>query len=89
MKPEFRQKQGVFHDARYQGLYGMRLRDVKRKKGLGLKEQNLCGPAPWNYRPMTIQMNLAAEVIWENILGEAKAIERNKAVAADVRRVIT
>ena len=84
------QKQGVFHDARYQGLYGMRLRDVKRKKGLSEKEKIYDRAGPMELSANDFQMNLAAEVIQkETIQGEAEAINRNKAVAADVRRVIT
>ena len=84
------QKQGVFHDARYQGLYGMRLRDVKRKKGLSEKEKIYDRAGPMELSANDFQMNLAAEVIKkETIQGEAEAIDRNKAVAADVRRVIT
>ena len=33
--------QGVFHDQRYQGLYGMSLRDLKDFKGLDQKDQLL------------------------------------------------
>ena len=84
------QKQGVFHDARYQGLYGMRLRDVVRKKGLGKKEKIYDRAGPMELSANDFQMNLAAEVIQkESIRGEAKVIDRNKAAAADVRRVIT
>ncbi len=84
------QKQGVFHDARYQGLYGMRLRDVRRKKGLGKKEIIYDRAGPMELSANDFQMNLAAEVIKkESIRGEAKVIDRNKVVAADVRRVIT
>ena len=84
------QKQGVFHDARYQSLYGMRLRDVKRKKGLSEKEKIYDRAGPMELSANDFQMNLAAEVIKkETIQGEAEAIDRNKAVAADVRRVIT
>lgn len=38
--------QGVFHDARYKGLYGMSLREVKKRKGLGDKDQlyDFAGP---------------------------------------------
>ncbi len=84
------QKQGVFHDARYQGLYGMRLRDVKRKKGLGEKEKIYDRADRMELSANDFQMNLAAEVIQkESIRGEAEVIDRNKKVAADVRRVIT
>ena len=82
--------QGIFHDARYQGLYGMRLSDVKRRKGLGEKERIYDRAGPMELSANDFQMNLAAEVIQkEGVQGEAETIDRNKAVAADVRRVMT
>ena len=83
-------KQGIFHDARYQGLYGMSLRDVTRRKGVGEKEILYDRAGPMELSANDFQMNLAAEVIQkEGIRGEAEAIHRNKNVAADVRRVIS
>ncbi len=35
------QNYGLFHDAGYRGLYGLGLRDIKRRKGLGEKEDLL------------------------------------------------
>ena len=68
----------------------MRLHDVKQKKGLGEKEKIYDRAGPMELSANDFQMNLAAEVIQnEGIRGEAGAISRNKAVAADVRRVIT
>ena len=81
--------QGIFHDARYQGLYGMPLREVKQKKGLGQKEIVYDRAGPMELSANEFQMNLAAEVIQkQGIRGEQAAISRNKAVASDVRRVI-
>ena len=83
------QRQGVFHGARYQGLYGMGLRAVKQKKGLGEKEIIYDRAGPMELSANDFQMNLAAEVIQkERVRGEAQSISRNKAVAADVRRVM-
>ena len=82
--------QGIFHDARYQGLYGMSLRDVIRRKGVGEKEILYDRAGPMELSANDFQMNLAAEVIQkEGIQGEAEAIRRNRNVAADVRRVIS
>jgi DNA-damage-inducible protein D len=81
--------QGIFHDARYQGLYGMSLRDVKQRKGLSDKEQLYDRAGPMELSANDFQMNLAAEVIKkEDIRGEARAIKKNKEVATDVRRVM-
>lgn len=81
--------QGVFHDARYQGLYGMSLKEVKVRKGLSEKEQLYDRAGAMELSANDFQMNLAAEVIQkEGIKGEARTIQRNKAVAADVRRVM-
>lgn len=81
--------QGVFHDARYQGLYGMSLRQVKQRKGLGEKEQLYDRAGPLELSANDFQMNLAAEALRnENIRGEQQAIRKNKQVAAEVRRVM-
>ena len=84
------QMQGIFHDARYQGLYGMPLRDVKERKGIGEKEKIYDRAGPMELSANDFQMNLAAEVIQkEGVQGEKAAINRNKEVATEVRRVIT
>jgi DNA-damage-inducible protein D len=81
--------QGVFHDARYQGLYGMSLRSVKIKKGLGEKEQLYDRAGPLELSANDFQMNLATDAIRnEGIRGEQQLVTKNKAVAADVRRVM-
>ena len=81
--------QGVFHDARYQGLYGMSLRQVKQRKGIGEKEQLYDHAGPLELSANDFQMNLAAEALRnENIRGEQQAIRKNKQVAVEVRRVM-
>lgn len=81
--------QGVFHDARYQGLYGMSLQQVKRKKGLGESEQLYDRAGPMELSMHDFQMNLAAEALRnENVRGQQSAISRNKEIAREVRRVV-
>jgi DNA-damage-inducible protein D len=83
------QMQAVFHDARYHGLYGMSSRDVKLRKGLTDKSNLFDNAGPLELSANDFQMNLAANVIEkEVILGEQHAINKNKALAADVRRVM-
>jgi DNA-damage-inducible protein D len=83
------QKQPIFHDARYHGLYGMGMRAVKQRKGVGEKEQLLDRVGALELSAHDFQMNLAAEVIIkERIQGEQRAIETNRSVGQRVRRVI-
>lgn len=79
-------RQGIFHDARYRGLYGMSLRDVKRKKGVGEKENLLDRAGALELSANDFQMLLAAEVIaTKGIKGEAAAISVNERVGKEVR----
>jgi DNA-damage-inducible protein D len=81
--------QGVFHDARYQGLYGMSLKDVKKKKGIPEKLPLYDVAGPLELSANDFQMNLAAEVLkQENVKGEQPAIRTNKSVADRVRKAI-
>jgi DNA-damage-inducible protein D len=81
--------QGVFHDARVQGLYGMSLRDLKVNKGLGEKEQLFDRAGALELSANEFQMNLAAAVISdEKIKGEQKAINKNREVATNVRKAM-
>lgn len=73
--------QGVFHDARYQGLYGMSLRTLKTKRGIPEKEQLYDRAGPLELSANDFQMNLAAEVITrDKVRGEQRAISTNKEV---------
>lgn len=82
--------QPVFHDARYQGLYGMPLRKVKQKKGLGAEEQLLDRAGAMELSANDFQMSLAADVIKrEDIKGESEAINVNRKVGERVRGVIS
>jgi DNA-damage-inducible protein D len=81
--------QGVFHDARYQGLYGMSSAQVKRKKGINEKEQLYDRAGAMELSMHDFQMNLAAEALKnEGVRGEQRAIRRNKEIAEEVRRVV-
>jgi DNA-damage-inducible protein D len=81
--------QPFFHDARYRGLYGAPLKQVRTKKGLGEKENLMDRAGPLELSANDFQMNLAAQVIArEGITGEPKVISRNEEVAARVRKVI-
>lgn len=81
--------QGVFHDARYQGLYGMSLRDLKGFKGLGDKEQLLDRAGLLELSMHDFQMNLAADVISKDTAkSEQRAINTNLEVARRVRGTV-
>jgi DNA-damage-inducible protein D len=82
--------QGVFDDARVQGLYGMSLNELKAMRGLESNEEIFDRAGPLELSANDFQMNLAADVIRkEKIRGEQPAIDRNKQVAAHVRNTIT
>jgi DNA-damage-inducible protein D len=81
--------QGIFHDARYQGLYGMPLRDVRLKKGLADNEQLYDRAGPLELSTNDFQMNLAADILArENVKGERLAIDKNREIAGRVRNAI-
>lgn len=83
------QMQGVFHDQRYRGLYGMSQKDVKGLKGLGLKDQLLDRAGLLELSMHDFQMNLAADVIGKSTTkGEQAAIQTNLEVAKRVRRTV-
>ena len=82
-------KQPLFHDARYQGLYGMSRRDVLSKKGLKQDDNPFDHVGPLELSANEFQMNVAADVIKkENIRGESNLISKNKAIAQDVRKTM-
>lgn len=81
--------QGVFHDQRYRGLYGMSARDVAALKGLDSGENLLDRAGPLELSMHDFQMNLAASVLEkESVRGERKAIDTNLRVAQGVRRTV-
>lgn len=81
--------QGVFHDARYKGLYGMSGKEVKAKKSLPEKANLFDFAAPLELSMHDFQMNLAADVIKrEGIHGAQQAIQKNEQVATQVRKAV-
>lgn len=83
------QKQPIFHDARYQGLYGMSRRDVLLKKGLDQADNPFDHAGPLELSANEFQMNVAADVIQkEGIKGEYNLIAKNKAIAQDIRKTM-
>jgi DNA-damage-inducible protein D len=82
-------KQPLFHDARYQGLYGMSRRDVLLKKGLKQDDNPFDHAGPLELSANEFQMNVAADVIQkEGIKGEYNLISKNKAIAQDIRKTM-
>lgn len=82
-------RQGIFHDARYRGLYGMPLRDVKRRKGVNDKENLLDRAGALELSANDFQMLLAADVITtKGIKGEAAAVVVNERVGKEVRETM-
>lgn len=81
--------QPVFHDARYRGLYGQSLRDVKASKGMDQKENPFDRMGALELSANDFQMNLAAKVISEEgIKGETSAIRKNQQIAERVRKTM-
>lgn len=79
-------KQPIFHDARYQGLYGMSRRDALARKGLAEKENPFDHAGPLELSANEFQMNMAADVIQkERVRGEGNIINRNRKIAESVR----
>jgi DNA-damage-inducible protein D len=83
------QAQALFHDARYQGLYGMGSREAKRRKGIAEKANLMDYAGALELSANDFQMNLAADVLArEQVQGERNAIRVNREVGQRVRRVI-
>lgn len=83
------EKQAVFHNARWIGLYGSSAENVKKAKGLKEKDNLFDFACALELSANEFQMNLAADVIdRERIRTEAAAIERNKQVGQHVRGVM-
>ena len=83
------QMQPIFHDQRYQGLYGMSLKDLKEFKGLNQKDQLLDRAGPLELSMHDFQMKLAADVITKtSIKGEQTTIRTNLEVAKRVRNTV-
>lgn len=82
--------QGVFHDARYKGLYGgLGTKDVKKLKKIPDGEQLFDFAAPLELSMHDFQMNLAADAIKrDGVRGAQQAISKNQAVAQRVRQAV-
>lgn len=81
-------KQGLFHNARYEGLYGMTSTQYRERKGVG-SDNPFDRMGLLELSANDFQMNLAAEKIEkEKIRGEAAAIGTNKKIAQRVRQTM-
>ncbi len=81
-------KQGLFHNARYEGLYGMTSTQYRERKGVG-RDNPFDRMGLLELSANDFQMNLAAEKIAkEKIKGEATAIGTNKKIAQRVRQTM-
>jgi DNA-damage-inducible protein D len=80
---------GLFHNARYQGLYGADKRVVDRMKGLGDGENLFDRAGSLELSAHEFQMQVAAtKIVNEGINGEQPCIDANLAVAKSVRNTI-
>jgi DNA-damage-inducible protein D len=81
-------KQGLFHNARYEGLYGMTSTQYRERKGVG-SDNPFDRMGLLELSANDFQMNLAAEKIEKDkLMGEAAAIGTNKKIAASVRKTM-
>ena len=82
-------KQPIFHNARYQGLYGMSGKDMKTTKGIEQADNPFDYMGALELSANDFQMNLATETLHtEDIQGEVKAILKNREVAKKVRKTM-
>lgn len=83
-------KFGLFHNARYEGLYGMSISHLKTHKGLSQKDNPLDYAGALELSANEFQMNMATDVIEkESITGSPALIAKNKEIAKDVRKIMT
>jgi DNA-damage-inducible protein D len=79
----------LFHNARFEGLYGISSRKVEARKGVNAGESLLDRAGSLELSAHEFQMQLAATKIQnENISGEKNAIAANKQVAQKVRQTV-
>ena len=82
-------RQSLFHEQRYIGLYQASGVRVKAAKGLGPKDNLFDRAGPLEPSAHDFQMNLAADIISKEVVrGERAAITKNLEVARDVRNTI-
>jgi DNA-damage-inducible protein D len=80
---------GIFHNARYEGLYGASKREVDRLKGLKAGEQLFDRAGSLELSAHEFQMQLAAtKIVNEGLSGERPCVDANLAVAREVRETI-
>lgn len=79
---------GLFHNARFQGMYGLNKKEVDRLKGLdGEHLFDRAGALELSAHEFQIQL-AATKIVNEGISGERSAIDANLAVARDVRATV-
>ena len=82
-------KQPIFHNARYEGLYGMSAKGMKTTKGIARADNPFDYMGALELSANDFQMNLATETLHtEDIQGEVKAILKNREVAKKVRKTM-
>lgn len=80
---------GLFHDARWQGMYNASVKEIERRKGVPEGERLLDRAGPLELSAHEFQMNLAREkILQDGISGETRAIATNRAVAENVRQTM-
>lgn len=80
---------GLFHDARYQGLYNMGAKAISELKGVPAGETLIDRAGPMELSAHEFQSNLAAEkLLNDGTTGEQNAISVNREVAAEVRALV-
>ncbi|MCC6982206.1 MAG: hypothetical protein IT535_02945 [Bauldia sp.] len=81
--------QGIFHAARYQGLYDRTFRSIRKEKGLKSNEQLFDRAGVLELSMHDFQMNLAAEAISKDERkGQQRAIDTNLRIAKRVRQTM-
>lgn len=82
-------RQGLFHNARYEGLYKQTSTEYRAARGLEPKENPFDRMGVLELSAHDFQMNLAAETISdEGVKGETAAIRKNKEIAQRVRQTM-
>lgn len=80
---------GIFHDAGYQGLYGMSLKDIKAKKGLKKSDELFDRAGKSELAANSFKATQTAERLErEKIKGQRAASETHRKVGQEVRATI-
>lgn len=80
---------GIFHNARYEGLYGASKKVVDKMKGLDQGENLFDKAGALELSAHEFQMQLAAtKIVNEGIAGEQRCVDANLAVAKEVRQAM-